>query len=170
MKKLLFIIVAAIVCSCSALEEVSYESRAKSYSYSEYRTISPSQTAVYTYPLMADLVVGKERIKYAERINQNITTMTDAQVNAMAMREKEVAIANALVANNADVLVAPMVNITTDTNKNLVIVVCGYPAVYKNFRNITKNDTWIVEQNEEKKQAEKKTINITDSQLKIEQE
>ena len=137
-KVILFLGLAALVCSCSA-------PKATSYSYSEYRTISPSQS-VYTAPLMADLVVAKDRITYAERINQNITKLTDAEVDALATREKETVMANALKANNADVLVAPMVNITTDANKNLVIVICGYPATYKNFRNATEADKWIVEQ------------------------
>lgn len=127
----------ALICSCSV-------PKATSYSYSEYKTISPSQS-VYTAPLMADLVVSKDRITYAERINKDITTMTDAEVDALATREKETVMANALKANNADVLVAPMINITTDVNKNLVIVIMGYPASYKNFRNATEADKWVIE-------------------------
>lgn len=138
MKKLFFLFgVTALICSCSA-------PKATSYSYSEYKTISPSQS-VYTAPLMADLVVSKDRITYAERINKDITTMTDAEVDALATREKETVMANALKANNADVLVAPMINITTDVNKNLVIVIMGYPASYKNFRNATEADKWVIE-------------------------
>lgn len=138
-KTFLFFGFAALICSCSTSQ------KATSYSYSEYRTISPSQS-VYSAPLMADIVVAKERITYAERINQKITTMSDAEVDALAKREKETVIANALKAHNADVIVAPIVNITTDANNNLVIVICGYPATYKNFRNATENDKWIIEQ------------------------
>ena len=138
MKKIiLFFSVAAIICSCSA-------PKATTYSYSEYKTVSPSQS-VYTAPVMADLVVATERITYAERINKDITTLTDAEVEALASREKEVVVANAAKANNADVIVAPIVNITTDVNKNLVIIVNGYPATYKNFRNATEADKWIIE-------------------------
>ena len=138
MKKIFFFIGAvALICSCSA-------PKATSYSYSEYKTISPSQS-VYTVPVIADLDVAKESITYAERINKNITTMTDAEVEALASREKEVVVANAAKANNADVIVAPTINITTDVNKNLVIVVTGYPAKYKNFRTATEADKWIVE-------------------------
>ena len=147
-KLLLFLGVAAIMCSCAG-------TKATSYSYSEYRTISPSQS-VYTAPLMADLVVAKERITYAERINQRITSMTDAEVDALANREKENVIANALKAHNADVLVAPMVNITTDANNNLVIVICGYPATYQNFRNATEADKWIIEKAREDKVEQNK--------------
>ena len=153
MKKLFFLLgVMALICSCSA-------PKATSYSYSEYKTISPSQS-VYTAPLMADLVVSKDRITYAERINKDITTMTDAEVDALATREKETVMANALKANNADVLVAPMINITTDVNKNLVIVIMGYPASYKNFRNATEADKWVIENAKiEPAQPEKKSGN-----------
>ena len=144
-KIILFFSVAAIVCSCSTPQATTYSTpKATSYSYSEYQTISPSQS-VYTVPVIADLDVAKERITYAERINKNITTLTDAEVEALASREKEVVIANAAKANNADVIVAPTVNIATDANKNLVIIVNGYPATYKNFRNATEQDKWIIE-------------------------
>jgi hypothetical protein len=138
MKKiLLFCGLTALICSCST-------PKATTYSYSEYQTVFPTQS-VYTVPVIADLDVAKERITYAERINKNITTLTDAEVEALASREKEVVIANAAKANNADVIVAPTINITTDANNNLVIVVNGYPATYKNFRNATENDKWIIE-------------------------
>ena len=132
-KSILFCGVVALVCSCSA-------PKATSYSYSEYKTAMPSP-AVYAMPTMADLFVASEKITYGERINKNIATLTDAEVEALAAREKETVIANALKANNADVLVAPNVSIETDASKNLVIVVTGYPAVYKNFRNVTAADT-----------------------------
>jgi PBP1b-binding outer membrane lipoprotein LpoB len=140
MKKVtLFLGVAALLSSCSTAIPM-----ATNYSYSEYQTVSPTQS-VYTVPVIADLDVAKERITYAERINKNITTLTDAEVEALASSEKEVVIANAAKANNADVIVAPTVNIATDANKNLVIIVNGYPATYKNFRNATEQDKWIIE-------------------------
>jgi hypothetical protein len=152
-KSILFFGIVALVCSCSA-------PKATSYSYSEYRTSSPTQSVVYTVPLLADLDVAKERITYGERINQNITKLTDAEVEALATREKETVIANALKANNADVLVAPIVNIETDANKNLVIVVTGYPAVYKNFRNVTEEDEWVINKaNAEQGKEKGKTAN-----------
>ena len=142
MKKVfLFLSFTALICSCSA-------PKATSYSYSEYKTITPSQS-VYTAPLMADLAVAKDRITYAERINQDITQLTITEVEALATREKETVMANALRANNADVLVAPIVSITTDTNNQLVIVITGYPASYKNFRNATEADKWMVEHSKE---------------------
>ena len=155
MKKIiLFCGLTALICSCST-------PKATTYSYSEYKTVSPSQS-VYTVPVIADLDVAQERITYAERINKDITTLTDAEVEALASREKEFVIANAAKANNADVIVAPIINITTDANKNLVIIVNGYPARYKNFRNMTETDKWIIENsNIEKEQlVDKKTKSL----------
>lgn len=135
-KSILFCGLVALVCSCSA-------PKATTYSYSEYKSVNPS-TAVYAVPTMADLVVTGEKITYGERINKNITTLTDAEVEALASSEKETVIANACKANNADVIVAPNVSITTDASHNLVIVVTGYPAVYKNFRTATPADTLFI--------------------------
>ena len=52
---------------------------------------------------------------------------------------------NAIAANKADVLVAPIVEIQTDANNYLVISVTGYPATYQNYRNATPDDKWILE-------------------------
>jgi hypothetical protein len=150
-KSILFLGVVALVCSCST-------PKATSYSYSEYQTITPAPS-VHAIPVMAELEVSSERITYAERINKNIKTLTDAEVEALASREKETVIANAVKANNADVLVAPVVNITTDANNNLVIVVTGYPAVYKNFRTATAADSIFMKNVQPVVKQEKKTLN-----------
>jgi hypothetical protein len=136
MKKVtLFLGVAALISSCSTSIPM-----ATSYSYSEYQTVSPSQS-VYTAPVIADLNVAEERITYAERINKNITTLTDAEVEALAFREKEVVIANAAIKYQADEIVAPIFIITPNANKTEVEVkVTGYVGKYKNFRKATEKD------------------------------
>lgn len=151
-KSILIIAAAAMLVGCAA-------PKATGYSYSEYRTISPSQ-AVFTAPLMADLVVSETRITYGERIEKNITHMTDAEVQALVDKERENVIANAVKANNADVLVAPIINIQTDANKNLVIVVTGYPANYSNFRNADSTDLWILNRPVVEPKEKAKAMNI----------
>jgi hypothetical protein len=153
MKKILFFCLVAFACSCSA-------PKATSYSYSEYKTMSPAPS-IYAVPVLAELEVSSERITYAERINKNIKTLTDAEVENLASREKETVIANAAKTNNADVLVAPLVNITTDVNNNLVIIVTGYPAVYKNFRSATAADS-IFMNAKNAEPVEKKSLNPLD--------
>jgi hypothetical protein len=140
MKSKLFLlgaIVAVILSSCAA-------PKAKNYSAVEYRTIEPTQS-VFTAPLIADLKVSKEKISYAERINVKVNTKTDAEIHAIAEKEKQIVINNAVKSNNADVLVAPIVEIQTDANMYLVISVTAYPASYQNYRNATPEDKWILE-------------------------
>lgn len=149
MKKIFYFgIVAFLMASCATEKTV--------YTYSEYRTTNPSQS-VATAPLIADLVVSENRISYAERINTVISNKTVGEAKSLADKEKEVVISNAIKANKADVLVAPIVNIQTDDNGFLVIEVSGYPASYKNFRNAAKDDMWIVN-HATPEQPEKKAI------------
>ena len=140
-----------LLIGCSA----SKNTTKTTYSYSEYRSVQAAQS-VATAPLIADLVVAEKRITYAERINTVISGMSASEAKALADKEKETVIANAVKANKADVLVAPIIDIQTDANGYLVIEVTGYPASYKNFRNASKDDLWIVEKNSAPKQDEKK--------------
>lgn len=157
MKKIyLFLLVTALffITSCATTSSTTKTT----YSKSQYRTVQTSQT-VSTAPIIADLVVSEKKINYAERINTVIFGMSQAEAKALAEKESETVIANALKANKADVLVAPITDIQTDANGYLVIEVTGYPAVYKNFRNASKEEMWIVERpaptttKEEKKSA-----------------
>lgn len=109
------------------------------YSYSEYRQIQSGQS-VTTIPVVANLVVSEKKINYAERIEVDIRKKSPAEAKALADKEKETVLANAASANKADVIVAPIINIQTDTNGYLVIAVSGYPAIYEKFRNITSGD------------------------------
>ncbi len=148
MKKLLFFVAVVAMCiSCAA-------PKATTYSYAEYRTISPSQS-VFTAPVYADLEVSPTRISYAERIEKDITTMTEAEVETMVSREKEIVIANAVRTNKADVLVAPIISVQTDVHHFVVIIVEGYPATYKNFRSATEADSWVLGQSKQQTANEK---------------
>lgn len=157
MKQIFQILGVGLCSSLLLIGCVTTQSTTKTtYSYSEYRSVQAAQS-VATAPLIADLVVAEKRITYAERINTVITNMSQSEAKALADKEKETVIANAVKANKADVLVAPSVDIQTDANGYLVIEVTGYPASYKNFRNATKDDMWIVDKNSAPKQEEKKS-------------
>ena len=56
---------------------------------------------------------------------------------------KKIALSRAAKANNADVLVGTIMDITTE-NGRLVIAVSGYAAKYKNFRNATTKDADLI--------------------------
>mgnify|MGYP003311826145 CR=1 FL=1 len=59
-------------------------------------------------------------------------------------KEKNQIISNATTTHNADLLVAPLVNVQTDAKNNLIISVTGYPAKYKNYRSATQEDQWFL--------------------------
>ena len=137
MKQILQIIGVGICSSMLLIGCASTKPTKTIYSFSEYRAVQTSQT-VATAPLIADLVVSEKRVNYAERINTVISEMSASEAKALADKEKETVIANAVKANKADVLVAPIIDIQTDANGYLVIEVTGYPASYKKFGSKTR--------------------------------
>lgn len=132
-------------CICGLIVVLFFTSCAtvQSYSYSEYRTTEPTQT-VHAVPVIADLEMSQTRITYAERINIDVTTLKKDELQAIVETQKETVLLNAIKQHKADVIVAPLIDIQTDSNHNLIITVVGYPATYKNFRNATKDDAWFI--------------------------
>jgi hypothetical protein len=115
----------------------------KTYSYSEFRTTQPAQS-VHAVPVVADLEVSQERITYSERLGVKVSDLSDAELKNLVETEKQVVMSNAMKAHKADVLVAPLVDILTDGNNQLVLTITAYPAKYKNYRSATKEDTWFI--------------------------
>lgn len=137
MKKILIfssLLVALAFSSCSK----------KTYSYSEIRTVEPTQS-VNVVPVVAELEVSQERITYAERLTINVNSTNDKELASLIEKEKIQVISNATTTHNADLLVAPLVNVQTDAQSNIIISVSGYPAKYKNYRSATKDDQWFFE-------------------------
>lgn len=132
-------------CICGLIVVLFFTSCAsvQSYSYSEFRTTEPTQT-VHAVPVIADLEMSQTRITYAERINIDVTTLKKDELQAIVETQKETVLLNAIKQHKADVIVAPLIDIQTDSNHNLIITVVGYPATYKNFRNATPDDAWFV--------------------------
>lgn len=147
MKKVIFscLVVAFVMTSCATVQ---------SYSYSEYRTVEPTQQ-VATIPVVADLQVDSVRITYAERVNVNITSMTSIEVEALVKSQKETVLFNAIKQYNADIIVAPLIDVQSEPSGSLVITVVGYPATYTHFRNATKEDeVFLMKENPDKVQPE----------------
>lgn len=118
-----------------------------SYSYSEFKTSDPTVN-VFAVPQIAELAVSDTKITYSERLNKDIRSMSPSAAESFAMTEKETVLNNAIKANNADVLIAPNITVTTDNQGRLVITVTGYPANYTGFRNATSGDEWIIKNSE----------------------
>ncbi|MBR3678025.1 MAG: hypothetical protein IKL60_03860 [Alistipes sp.] len=124
MKKLFLLVVVAIsVASCGTLKNSA-----------TYRSFSVSTP--YAVPVIADLDIASTRITYAYIPTKVVKNGGDGNVINTAIRE-------ALMTNgNADVLVGLETQIKYNSRKKIKsITLTGYPAKYKNFRNIETN-TW----------------------------
>lgn len=121
MKKLLLLLAVAIAAtSCSTLVNTS--------THKEFNVNTP-----YAVPIVADLDISKTKVMYTYIPPKSIKRGGQRNVINTAVRE-------ALVVNgNADV----MVGLETQINYNAFrmiksIVITGYPAKYKNFRNLNE--------------------------------
>jgi uncharacterized protein YceK len=90
-------------------------------------------TGIFHIPVLANLDVSSTKVtgQATERGNYNLQILKVKAVN------------NAITASNADVLVEPRFTIDADTRSATVSVI-GYPATYKNFRNVTENDSLLI--------------------------
>lgn len=113
------------------------------YQESSARNLEPEHLMLLT-PLVADLEVSPTKVSHTEtEAFKNIIVTHKAIENISGM--KKVALSRAARAYNADVMVGTTIDITTNANGCFEITVTGYPAVYKNFRNATKEDLDIIE-------------------------
>ena len=102
--------------------------------YTETQTRQNHPTfATNVIPLAADLQVSPQRIVEDVKITPPVNSVYTTEI------AKEHAIAATLKKYNADVLVAPLINVYKE-NTTYHITVIGYPATLKNFRNATQLD------------------------------
>lgn len=109
------------------------------------RTLDAVST-MWVTPVIADLDVSQQRVTYVET-----EAFADKEVSRDMVNDldnlKAIALANAAQYYNADIMVGSIINVRT-VNKHLVITVQGYPATYKNFRNLTLQDVEIVKKSQ----------------------
>lgn len=128
---------ALILCSCSTTQTISY---------SESRTVEPTQQiAAVAVPLIADLQVSSERITYSEKITVNVPNLSSSQAVKLINDSKSSVLFRAIKKYNADVMAAPIIDVQQNGANSVVITIMGYPAIYKNFRNATKDDRWFMQ-------------------------
>lgn len=115
---LLFAILAVAASSCSTLKNTA--------TTHDFNTNAP-----YTVPVIADLEVSGNRIMYAYVPPKSVRNGGTQNAINTAIRE-------ALVTNgNADVLVGLETQVRFNALKKIKsVVVTGYPAKYKNFRQL----------------------------------
>ncbi len=112
----------------------SYEESSHSY------TPTTTTKGIVMNPLIADLqVIGTERISYRETFEVALDQSSVGRIEGY----KNLALSHAEKEYKADVILDAKFDVRAD-DKEVEIIVSGYPAVYKNFRNATKKDKWMI--------------------------
>ena len=170
MKKiyLLFTFASFLLFSCST-EEYLYK-----YNESTARYLQPSISGFIT-PMTADLNVSSTRISHSETFDneltaedfkdapkimghtgENETTLLTSNDSPSIQYMKNYTIGQAVKKYGADIIVAPIMEITTSADyTKITVTVTGYPASYTNFRSATESDIKLLDllQNNEVKQS-----------------
>jgi len=115
--------------------------------------ISPDNVEVVATPILADIEVSEERFVY-DTVFRNIGTLENIKPEDCD-RYIRIAKECAAVKYHADVIVSPVIQtnlismnpvaIPSMTPYNLRVRVTGHVGIYKNFRNATKEDGWILD-------------------------
>lgn len=96
------------------------------------KTQNISQTRVTQHPMLVDLDIAEAKVSaQASGSSTSIATV------------KNQAVWNAIDQANADVLVEPQYAMET-TGSTVTVTVKGWPATYKNFRNMTPADSTVM--------------------------
>lgn len=104
------------------------------HTYKTGKQQNVSNNLILQKPIIAELEVREAKVT-------NTTTVLSKQYNIEDA--KQLALAELLRANKADILVSPDYDIVSDMNQ-ITVTVTGYAASYKNFKSITANDSnWI---------------------------
>ena len=141
MKKLFFFfatITTIALTSCSPQRII--------YRESSGRNIEPTQGAVFTPALVADLNI------LTDKSVSNVIVFKDVVVTTAILGEienyKKMALFQTIQKYNADLMVASMINVDTTPQGHLECTVVGYPARYTNFRQINSADSTAVKYTE----------------------
>ena len=97
------------------------------------KNIYASSMGIYQLPQIADLDIGQQRVKLT--LNYNRITLEDA---------KKLAKADFIKNQNCDLIVEPLLVISNYQNKgrsSRMVTISGYPASYKNIRNVELGDS-----------------------------
>lgn len=105
-----------------------------------FKTMDINGAGVIQNPVIVDLDVKQTKVKGTAVSDEPVNTEKD---NPKLNLLKSLAIKNALEGVGADILVEPVFETITQDGKTTVTVT-GYPATYKNFRPIKKEDVELV--------------------------
>ncbi len=134
-KILLFLFSLAFFAACKSPHYVKYDE--SSAYYLELRGRG------FVTPLISDITVSEQRISFVQEFKNNLSeedanaTFTPAVVQYM----KNYTLTQAAIANNADIIVSPLIDVKTSQDyTTITVTLTGYPARYTNFRDATKED------------------------------
>lgn len=146
MRKILYLFLCV-----SAVSFVSCSSVNRYYRTTTSTTLEPNYHNLMVMPSVADLDISETRISYTEsEAYRNMPELANSAASFFSfgrdvkLRCYNIALYNAAIANNADVIVAPNYSIEVDVAGNLSITVTGYPANYRNFRRPTTDDVLLI--------------------------
>lgn len=109
------------------------------YRESSGRSVEPTQGAVFTPALVADLNI------MTDKSVSNVVVFKDVTVTTALLNDienyKKMALFQTIQKYNADMMVASMINVDTNSRGQLELTVVGYPARYVNFRQISNKDS-----------------------------
>jgi len=92
-------------------------------------------------PTLADLEVSQTKI--FEKIEKKIENNKEIDMSKAVENAVNTVMAELLLKRNADVLIQPVFAVDSKWGKSkttITITVSGYPATYKNFRSMTRED------------------------------
>lgn len=134
-KILLIAGVVALFASCAAPHYARYNESSAYY-------LDPHGKGFVT-PMMSDVTVDNNRIAYEQVFVNNLT---DADVkegvsSAAIIYMKNYTLTQAAFANDADIIVFPLIDVkTSDDLTQITVKLTGYPGHFSNFRKATKED------------------------------
>lgn len=97
----------------------------------------------FVTPMMSDISVSDQRISFKQVFMNNLTEDEAKQpfTPATVAYMKNYTLTQAAYANNADIIVSPLIDVkTSEDYKTITVTLTGYPACYTNFRKATKED------------------------------
>jgi hypothetical protein len=80
----------------------------------------------------------------AAAATKHLDAEIDKEVHSTIEKVKTIAKSKMLIYFNADVLIDPRYSVEVENNEKFIVTVSGYLGTYKNFRNMTLQDTALV--------------------------
>ncbi len=172
MKKLYFLMTSVVLC---ALSTIGNAQETKGAAFREFtgKEVETQKVEFYTAPLMVDLDIAEKKITFTQtynnvweppvvsqkarrgqsrraRIQADSARAEMERKSEKAFREainmlKANALYDASLQNGVDVIAVPSYSITSENGRDYTITVTGYPARYRNFRELTPADRELLE-------------------------